>query len=319
VASSQHLGMIHDEWQRLGQRTPFATALGVDPVLPFFASMPLPEGVTEAGAAGRYRGKPVDVVHCKTVDLAVPANAEIVIEGFIDGSRSVLEGPMGEYTGYVATGASASQAIWEVTAITYRDRPILPVVAAGPPAEENHTVWGVAQAAAILHELRRAGLPVVSCWMPFEGACQWLAVSVCCDWPSLGWMRREDLARVIGEVVFSSKTGIAVPRISVVEDDIDITDLAQLVWACATRSHPRDDALVFEDRPMLSLPIFLTPDEKAQARAPKVVQNCLVADRTRPFGKLERVTFEHGWPADVRSHVLSNWAKYGFPAAPECP
>ena len=319
VASSQHLGMIHAQWKSLGKPTPFATALGVDPLIPFFASMPLPGGVSEADVVGGYRGRALDVVHCETVDLEVPASSEIVIEGFIDETQSVPEGPMGEYTGYVSAGASSPQPVWHVTAVTHRDQPILPVVAAGPPAEENHTVWGVAQAGVLLHHLREAGLPVVSCWMPFEAACQWLVVSVRRDWPSLEWPTRLDLATAVGDLVFSSKAGVAVPRVFVVEDDIDITDIGQVVWAYASRSHPARDTLALEDQPMLNLPIFLTADEKARSRATKVVHNCLVADRTKPFGNLERVTFGDGWPQDIRSRVVSNWSRYGFPTAPPAP
>jgi UbiD family decarboxylase len=206
-----------------------------------------------------------------------------------------------------------------VTAITHRDQPILPVVAAGPPAEENHTVWGVAQAGALLHHLREAGLPVVSCWMPFEAACQWLVVSVRRDWPSLEWPTRLDLATAVGDLVFSSKAGVAVPRVFVVEDDIDITDIGQVVWAFASRSHPAHDNLVREDQPVLNLPIFLTADEQARSRVTKVINNCLAADRTKPFGNLERVTFEDGWPEDIRSRVVSNWGRYGFPTVPPAP
>lgn len=319
VASSQHLGMIHAQWRSLGKPTPFATALGVDPLIPFLAGMPLPSGVSEADVVGGYRGAPLDIVHCETVDLEVPADSEIVIEGFIDEVLSVPEGPMGEYTGYVAAGRAVPQPVWHVTAITHRNQPILPVVAAGPPAEENHTVWGVAQASALLHHLREAHLPVVSCWMPFEAACQVLVVSVRRDWPSLGWTSRRDLAAAVGELVFSSKAGVAVPRVIVVEDDIDITDIAQVVWAYASRGHPVHDTLALEDQPMLNLPIFLTADEKARSRATKVIHNCLVADRAKPFGILERVTFEEGWPENIRSRVVSNWSRYGFPTIPPAP
>lgn len=316
VASSQHLGMIHAMWRSLGKPTPFATALGVDPLIPFLASMPLPDGLGEADFIGGYRGAALDVVRCRTVDLEVPADAEIVIEGYISDTETVAEGPMGEYTGYINPGGAAEQPLWRVTALTYRQRPILPVVAAGPPAEEDHTVWGTAQAAACLHALRQAGLPVVTCWMPFEAACQWLVVSVRRDWPALGWQSGAELAGAIGEAVFSCKAGVAVPRVSVVEDDVDITDMAQVVWACATRGHPHDDVLAFPDRPMLSLPIFLGAHDKARSRTTKVVHDCLAADTTRPYGPLERVTFRDGWPDDIQSRVLRRWGSYGFPDEP---
>jgi 4-hydroxy-3-polyprenylbenzoate decarboxylase len=309
LVPAQHLGVIHQLWENVGEPTPFATVLGADPLIPFFAGMSIKEHASEGAVVGAHRGSPLPVVKCETVDLEVPADAELVIEGYISRERVAREGPIGEYTGYV-DGEAHSQPVWEVTAVTHRAAPIIPVVCSGTPAEENHTVWGVAQAAAVLAALREADLPVTACWMPFESACHLLVVAVDSAWPASS--RREELGLEIGDVVFGSKAGFSIPRIVLVDDDIDVCDLAHVVWAYAVRCHPTRDNVVFPDRGMLNLPIYLSEEEKSSSRSDKVLHNCLAAERTKPYGPLEQVGWREGWPKDVRERVLEKWSAYGF-------
>src|SRR5262249_47071649 len=151
---------------------------GTEPVIPFVSGMPLADHVNEADFIGGYLGEPVDVVDCETVDLQVPATSEIVIEGTLSPHETALEGPMGEYSGYLSPGGGSPNPVYHVTAMTYRDDPILPVVAAGEPAEENHTCWGLAVSAQVLWELCTQGFPVAMCFCPFASAGHWLVVTV---------------------------------------------------------------------------------------------------------------------------------------------
>jgi UbiD family decarboxylase len=150
VAPQQHIGIMHAKWKELGKDMPFALALGTEPGVPFVSGMPLPANVTEVDYLGGFFGEPIDVVQCETVDLQVPATAEIVIEGYLSAEERANEGPMGEYAGYLWLTEGATQPIYKVTAITHRDNPILPVVAAGYPVEEDHTCWGIGIAANVL-------------------------------------------------------------------------------------------------------------------------------------------------------------------------
>ena len=135
----QHLGMIRTQWARLGQPMPIVMATGVEPGLPFVGGMPLPEGADESHFLGALFGESIEVTPAETVDLPVPATAEIVIEGHIAVDETAMEGPMNEYPGYNARQGSP-KAVFHVSAVTWRDQAILPVVAAGPPVEEDHTV-----------------------------------------------------------------------------------------------------------------------------------------------------------------------------------
>src|SRR5262249_21456339 len=202
VIPTQHLGLIYQRWKALNRPMPFALALGTEPVIPFVSGMPLDENVDEADFIGGYLGEPVDVVDCETVDLQVPATAEIVIEGALSATETVHEGPMGEYSGYLSPGGGMPSPVFQVSAMTYRNEPILPVVAAGEPIEENHTCWGLAVSAQILWELRQQGFPVSMVFAPFESAAHWLVVTV----KSLAIREHdpEKLARDVARILFAS-------------------------------------------------------------------------------------------------------------------
>jgi 4-hydroxy-3-polyprenylbenzoate decarboxylase len=140
--AAMHWHMHHDGarhfrlWQRRGERMPLAIVLGGESVLPYSATAPLPPGVEEHLFAGFLNGRGIELVKCKTIDLDVPANAEIVIEGYVDPKERLMEGPFGDHTGFY------SLADWypafHVTAITTRKDPIYPTTIVGKPPMEDY-------------------------------------------------------------------------------------------------------------------------------------------------------------------------------------
>ena len=117
IPPNQHLlGIIHAKWKECGEPTPIAVALGVEPGLPFVGGMPIHEGMDEAAYLGSYFGEALELVPAETVPIDVPATAEIVIEGFVPPTDTVMEGPMDEYPGYVGHGGS-SKPVLHVSAI----------------------------------------------------------------------------------------------------------------------------------------------------------------------------------------------------------
>ncbi|BCJ36934.1 UbiD-like decarboxylase [Actinocatenispora thailandica] len=311
IPPPQHLGIIRAKWAKLGKPMPIVLALGVEPALPYAGAMPLPEDADESHFVGALFGEGVEVVPAETVDLPVPATAEIVIEGHIALDDEAMEGPMNEYPGYNAHDASPKP-LFTVTAITHRDGAILPVVAAGPPVEEDHTGTGTMHAAEILHQLRLAGLPVASTWFSYESALHWLIVSVRPEWHEETGLSSEQLAQRIGEVVFAGKAGFGVPKVLLVEDDIDITKVDEVVWAFATRTHPEHGEIHFPHRPTAALSVYLDESERHTYNAGKVIYNCLLADRFEKEERPVKGSFEHGWPAEIQQRVLDNWRRYGY-------
>ncbi|NUR95380.1 MAG: UbiD family decarboxylase [Kribbellaceae bacterium] len=313
IPAPQHLGIIRSQWTAAGKPMPIALAIGVEPGLPWVGGMPLPEGADESHYLGALFGEGIEVVPAETVDLLVPATAEIVIEGHIALDETVLEGPFNEFPGYNATEASPKQ-VFHVSAVTYRDGAIQPAVAAGPPVEEDHTIIGTTSAAEILYLLREAGLPVSSAWYNFEAAVHWLTVAVRQDWHDSTGLRSPELIDRIAEIIFTGKPSVNAPKILVVEDDVDITNLDEVVWAFATRSHPDVDRGEFHFPPAVSdqLAVYLSPEEAHSFLAGKVIYNCLLADLFPQGRRPVKGSFENGWPAEIRDRVLANWQKYGY-------
>jgi UbiD family decarboxylase len=307
----QHLGMIHRMWRDRGEPTPWAFVLGAPPAAIAAAGMPLPAEVSEDGYVGALAGSPVDVVRAETNGLYVPATAEIVLEGYISPDETAREGPMGEYHGYQFS-SGAPQPVFHVEAVTHRDDPILPFCVAGLPPEENHTIWGTMISATSLDVLRSAGLPVDLAWCSYEAATCWIVVSIDLEQLRQKSMSEKDLVDEVSRVLFGSHSGWEVPRVLLVANDIDITDIDQVVWALATRYRPGQGEYLFLDAPGIPLVPYLTEEEKRTGRGGKSVVSCLQPSQLAGVTTGQAANFENSFPNDVKSQVLSNWSKFGF-------
>jgi len=305
VPPQQHLGIIHQIWKDRGEPTPFALALGAPPAVPFFSGMPLRENVSEVNVMGALYGEPVDVVKCKTVDLYVPANTEVVIEGTISNVEMEEEGPMGEFAGYMGEH-DTPQPVYNVSAVTYRNNPILPVVYAGVPVEDTQTCCGTMYSAAILAELRKNNFPASSCFLLFESAVHWLVVSVKNARRTVG--KNNELTHMAKEIIFNSKPGVDIPKVLLVDEDIDPSDSNQVMWAFSTRCHPQNDAHYYEHLRTLPLLHYLNAAEKKDMSSTKVIFNGLLPG----FDSTEISGFKYNVPTELQEKVLSNWKKYGF-------
>lgn len=312
VSPFQHLGKIHGMWTAQGQDMPFALCLGVEPAISFVSGMPLPAYVDEGGYLGGYFGEPIDVIRADTVPLDVPATAEIVIEGYLSATETVPEGPMGEYAGYIPAGPATPKPRYNVTAVTYRTDPILPVVVAGEPVEEDHTVQGIPSAAEMLVALREAGLPVTMAWITLESANHWLVVTVPVDWAARSGLDRGAFLDAIGQTVFEgTKFGPVMPKIIVVNDDVDPTNTAEVVWAFATRCRPVTGERFFNQESTSPLVAFLDGGEKASFHTTKVVYDALTPEEWGPRLP-RRSSFRYAYPAALRERIVRDWRLYGF-------
>jgi 4-hydroxy-3-polyprenylbenzoate decarboxylase len=156
----------------------FAVAIGTEPITPWVAATRFPPHVAEAEIIGAIRGAPLELVKCETVDLEVPATAEIVIEGFIPPYERQKEGPFGG-AGAGTAGERAPRPVYHVTAITHRDRPILPVA-----LDDLAVALSITRAAEILSETRRRGFPARAPFFPPEAAIShWEGENSMRGWP----------------------------------------------------------------------------------------------------------------------------------------
>jgi 4-hydroxy-3-polyprenylbenzoate decarboxylase len=118
----------------------------------------------------------------------------------------------------------------------------------------------------------------------------------------------QELARVL----FRSRAGSYLPKVLLVGDDIDPTNLDELVWAFATRNHPEQDQYLFHGESVLPLVAFLRPEERKAARGTKVIYDCLATESGDPSELPRRSSFRFAWPAEIQQKVRDNWHRYGF-------
>ncbi len=157
-----------NEYKKLGIKMPVAVALGGDPCYTYSATAPLPDGVDEYMLAGFIRKKKVELVQCLTQDVQVPADADIIIEGFIDPEEELIwEGPFGDHTGYYSLADYYPR--FHITAITHRKNAIYPATIVGIPPQEDAWI-GKATERIFLAPIKMTMVPeIVDMVMPVEG------------------------------------------------------------------------------------------------------------------------------------------------------
>jgi 4-hydroxy-3-polyprenylbenzoate decarboxylase len=158
----------YHEYKRLKMRMPVAVALGGDPVYTYAATAPLPDQVDEYMLAGFLRQKSVELVKCRTCDLEVPADADFVIEGYVDPEEELrIEGPFGDHTGYYSL--EDLYPVFHVTCITHRRNAVYPATVVGIPPMEDYFL-GLATERLFLQPIRMTMLPeIIDMHMPAEG------------------------------------------------------------------------------------------------------------------------------------------------------
>ncbi len=303
ILPSQHIGMhYYEKYEARNQPMPFAVAIGTEPVTSLMASAGVPAGVDEVEVIGAVRGRLLEVVKCRTVDLTVPATSEIVIEGEVPPHERRAEGPLGEYSGYQISTYDGKP-VYKVSAVTHRHDPILPVACPGVPPDE-HLSLTLIWSADILDALRTLGYPVKMAFVPPYAALHLVVIST--------ETRLPNIAKEIAHATWATKTGRMIPKIMVVDSDIDVTDFDQVFWAFCTRNHPDKGIFKVIDTSTFPLWAFLAPNEKRDMTAPNVLFDC-TWPKNWPEGYMPRkASFDSLWPEEVQERVLSRWGKYGY-------
>ncbi|MGE8943933.1 UbiD family decarboxylase [Leptospira interrogans] len=231
----------HRLWAASGQDMPVAVAIGADPATMLSAVLPLPEGMSELRFSGLLRGERPRLARCMTQPLMVPADAEIVIEGVVSAEETAPEGPYGDHTGYY--NAVERFPVMRVTAITNRRAPIYVSTFTGRPPDEP-SIIGEALNELFVPILRGQIPEVVDCWLPPDACSYRMAVvSIRKRYP--GQARRVMMA-LWGMMVQFCYTKIVV----VVDDDIDVRNHRDVLWALSTRMDPGRDLMVLDRTPV---------------------------------------------------------------------
>ena len=237
-------GYVHyQKHQKRGDKTmPCAIVLGCPPCVAFMGPQKLPIGVDELGVAGGLAGGPINVVKARTVDLLVPAEAEIVIEGLIDTEYVEPEAPFGESHGHVAL--EEFNMPMRVTAITHRGKPIIPSYLSQVAPSESSVIKRVAYEPLFLAHLRDAlgirGVKRVALHEPLTGLLRVTMIVV-----EKGTPRTEIWRALYGAAYFKGDCG----KICIaVNEDIDPDNADALLWAMAYRMNPVEDVRALEHR-----------------------------------------------------------------------
>lgn len=230
VLPDHHIGTMVRKMESRNQPLEVAIAIGVEPMSVMAAQTFFPAGVSEVDMAGAMRGEPVELAQCETVDLQVPATSEIVIEGKMIPGERLDEGPFGEYTGFRAADRS-KRPFMHVTAITYRNAPILTASCTGlPTGNDCHIPMAITRSAEVLQHLQNRGFPVTGVWFFPETSCDIAAVATKVPYANI--------ASAIAHSVFGMAAGHVLPFLVVVPDEVDPYSWAHVMHAIATRCHP---------------------------------------------------------------------------------
>ena len=296
ISPGKH-GRMHLEKYFASQRPcPVALALGNDPLVFMAAAFEVPHGVEEFDFAGGLKGEPLKIVKLEKSGLPVPANAEMVIEGECSPADRRAEGPLGEWTGYYASGVR-EEPVMRVKRVYFRNQPIMTGAPPSRPPTEAAFYKCFWRSAAIWDELERAGVPdVAGVWCPPEGNTRLFTVVAIKQ-------RYPGHARQAALVASQCHAAAYMGRYTiVVDDDIDPADMKDVLWAMTTRCDPAEDLEILRR-------CWSGPLDPIIPKANKGFNSRAVIDACRPYEWLKEFPRSVEVPEDLAQKVREKWGK----------
>ena len=299
--TGMHWHIHHDgarhyrDYQRESKRMPVAVALGCDPAITYAATAPVPPEVDEMVFAGFLRKKNVEMIACKTIDMEVPADAEIVLEGYIDPQETRIEGPFGDHTGYYSL--ADYYPVFHITCITQRREPIYPTTIVGKPPMED-CYMGKATERLFLPLLKLMIPEIVDMNLPLFGVFHNFAfLSIDKRYP---FQAKKVMHGIwgMGQMMFTK-------IIVVVDKDVNVQNVDEVLWRVGNNVDPRRD-ITFVDGPMDAL--------EHASDLPKIGSKMGI-DATK---KWPEEGFTREWPDDIKMSpeivdiVNKKWNTYGI-------
>jgi 2,5-furandicarboxylate decarboxylase 1 len=260
--------------RRLGQTTFHAALLiGVDPVMAYSCPIQVPDGTNDFEVVGGMRGAALELVRCKTIDVEVPARAELVLELEVDMTKRVFEGPLGEFTGYYTPGSS--KPIARIKAITHRNNAYFQALLTGVPPTENHILKQLSYEASYFAMLKAQHPTLTNLAIPASGGVAFYVVMS---------MKQ----RYAGEARHAILTTIASSqrpkKVVVVDPDIDVRNPDQVEWAITFRTQPARDVIIIDGLPGGTL----DPSLDGSLPLDRRVGSAMGIDATFPYGADEQ-------------------------------
>lgn len=302
----KHGLLDREAWWARGEPCEVVAAYGIDPVMFMVAAQSFGSEQSELDVAGGIMGRPIELTTAEYVNLPIPAHAEFVVEGILHKGDTLPEGPLGEFTGYYGRERSP-QPVMEIKAVHHRKSPIFThALMARYPSCEIGAYYAIMRSARILDDLERIGVPgVVGAYSHPAAASGWGMVVVSVQQKYAGHSAQVlALAAQCPAAAYFTKWVIAV------DEDVDPTDLNDVLWALSTRCHPSEDIDILRNTWSTGLDPSQFPPE-ARPYGSKVLINACKPHRHRaqfPQSTLLRKS--------VHDRVVSRWSEFGFSGTP---
>jgi 4-hydroxy-3-polyprenylbenzoate decarboxylase len=294
----KHSDQMLKKYQAMGKPMPIAVGIGGDPLYFLLGAARLPAFESEDHFGRAIRKKPMDVIKADTVDLPVPANAEIVIEGEVDPNEFLPEGPFGEYTGYYSGIGTTPRNFIKIKRITHRNNPIFWFTTVGRAVTAPHMTLALSYGATLwqgLVDMRIPGVKAVYC--PPEAAGRFIAII------SMKQMYPGHVNQV-GTAAISTEMGhYGLKTVIIVDEDIDPWDIPRVLYAVAFRHQPTRDQIIERGR---STP--LDPSLPIESRE---ITSRIIIDATIPYEWKEKPIPIDLDPEMVKK-VKAKWSALGF-------
>lgn len=285
----------YEKYKKLGQRMPAAIAVGGDPAVIYSASAPLPEAIDEMLFAGFLRKSPVEMVKCITNDIQVPANSELVIEGYLEPGETRIEGPFGDHTGFYSP--AEPYPVFHVTCITHRKDMIYPATLVGKPPMED-CYMGKATERIFLPLLRLDFPEIKDINLPMEGVFHNFAlISIKKSYPGH--------AKKIIHGLWGKGQMTFAKLLIVVDDDVDVQNLSYTAWRVLNNVDWRRD-VVISDGPLDAL------DHAANWPRYGAKMGIDATRKTREEGMMRDWPEEIYMTDEIKKLVDRRWKEYGF-------
>ncbi len=291
----KHAARHEEAYGKMGKKLEMAVALGGDPATIFAATAPCPDNIDEFLLAGFMRREPVELVKCQTIDLEVPAQAEIILEGYVDPSERRVEGPFGDHTGFYSL--AEPYPVFHLTCITHRKEPIYPATVVGRPLMEDFFL-GDATLRIFLPFLQMTVPEIQDMYFPPEGVFHnCCIVSIKKSYP--GQARKVMHALWgLGQMMFTR-------LIIVVDETVHVRDLSEVAWMAFNSMDAQRD-----------MEIVKGPLDDLDRAAPVARYGAkLGIDATKKWPE-EGMPREWGdeitMSGDIQEQVTRRWKEYGF-------
>ena len=308
ISPSRHGAAHRDKLYRRGEPIKVAISFGHDPLLTVAGSTPLPHGVGEYDWCGGIRGEPIDVIEGPHSGLPIPATAEIVIEGLSYPDDLRAEGPYGEWHGYYA-GQNLTCPVIKVTNVMYRTDPIMLGIPLLRPSIAPLEFPSLLREAVVLEQLEKAGVSGVKAIHFHEAAGGIMFTIVAVE------QRYAGHSRHVARILTSSSGNAYMGRYTViVDDDIDVYDMDEVIWALGTRSDPQNAIEILTHCLTGPLDPAIKPDENGR----KVFNTRAIIDACRPWDWRDKFPVAVETPKELVEDVRRRFSDQ-LAAVPEDP